>query len=221
MLYLVVMTPADLHAALTALATRRPLFHSEADFQHELAWELRARGLGTGVRLERPFDLTKRVNVDLVVLGEELPVALELKYWPKGWSGNVKGELFHLKNRGAQDLGRYDYWKDVSRIEDLHAGRHIRWGAAIALTNDPAYWSAVRPGTMAEPFRLQNRTEVQGTLRWPRDTGTTRGRETDIDLRGTHPIEWRRYATETSDAGELRYVALVVGAGPTSSTVAA
>lgn len=59
------MTPTDLH---TALATRRPLFHSEADFQHELARELRARGLGRGVRLERPFDLPERLNVDLVGL---------------------------------------------------------------------------------------------------------------------------------------------------------
>jgi len=215
------MTPADLDAALTALATRRPLFHSEADFQHELAWELRRLDPERSVRLERPFDLSKRVNVDIVVGTDEGLVAIELKYWPKGWSGDVKGERFYLKNRGGQDLGRYDYWKDVRRVERLHADGHIRWGAAIALTNDPAYWSAVRPGTMAEPFRMQNRTEVQGTLRWPKRTGTTRGREDDITLRGIHPIEWQRYATERSDAGEFQYVALVVGAGQASSPVVA
>lgn len=34
------MTPDDLHAAMTRLADRRPVFHSEADFQHALARQL-------------------------------------------------------------------------------------------------------------------------------------------------------------------------------------
>ena len=48
------ITRDDLAAALTALAERRPVFHSEADFQHELAWLVRERYSDVGVRLERP-----------------------------------------------------------------------------------------------------------------------------------------------------------------------
>lgn len=205
------MTPTALHLALAALATRRPLFHSEADFQHELAWEIRARGLGRGVRLERPFDLAERLNVDLVVLGDVGVVALELKYWPRAWAGEIDGEPFLLKNRGAQDLGRYDYWKDVSRIEQLKAAGLIQWGAAVAVTNDPAYWSAVRPGTMAEAFRLQDGTRVEGTLAWPRRSGTTRGRESDIALARGHDIAWRPFGASAA-WGEPRLLTLVVGA---------
>src|SRR5688572_1633286 len=148
------MTPSDLNSALDSLALRRPVFHSEADLQHELAWELRAQGFGRGIRLERPFDLGERLNVDLVVLTDDGLVALELKYWPRAWTGDVAGERFHLKNRGAQDLGRYDFWKDVSRIEQLRAAGLVRWGAAVAVTSDTAYRSPVRAGTMAEPFAL-------------------------------------------------------------------
>lgn len=34
------MTAAMVEASLGRLAARRPVFHSEADFQHALAWQL-------------------------------------------------------------------------------------------------------------------------------------------------------------------------------------
>jgi hypothetical protein len=30
----------DIHKLLGQLATTRPIFHSEADFQHQLAWDI-------------------------------------------------------------------------------------------------------------------------------------------------------------------------------------
>lgn len=42
----------DLPPVMSALAKDRPVFHSEADFQHALAWEIHRRWPETSVRLE-------------------------------------------------------------------------------------------------------------------------------------------------------------------------
>jgi hypothetical protein len=42
-------------AVLTALAKQRPIFHSEADFQHAIAWEIHKHLPRASVRLERPI----------------------------------------------------------------------------------------------------------------------------------------------------------------------
>lgn len=205
------MTPTDLDHALASLAKRRPLFHSEADFQHELAWELRERGFARVVRLELPFDLSpkRRFNVDLVVGADDGPIAVELKCWPRKWAGVIGAERFNLKNRGAQDIGRYDYWKDLRRIEELKAANLIRWGAAIALTNDFAYWNLVRTGTMAEPFCLHEGRCIAGSAAWHRKSGTTVGRDEVIALKGTYDVRWRSYS-HPPGCGELRYLSLIV-----------
>jgi hypothetical protein len=39
-------------AILGALALKRPIFHSEADFQHAVAWEIHSRRPELSVRLE-------------------------------------------------------------------------------------------------------------------------------------------------------------------------
>ena len=53
------------------LAQRRPIFHSEADFQHALAWEIHALHTDCQIRLERPVKgidpSRRRPRVDLWV----------------------------------------------------------------------------------------------------------------------------------------------------------
>ena len=72
----------DLPAALSALAKERPVFHSEADFQHALAWVIRERHPAIKVRLEYPVTLDgKRGHVDIWLRDADWERALELKYW--------------------------------------------------------------------------------------------------------------------------------------------
>ena len=42
-----------IRATLAKLAKKRPVFHSEADFQHALAWELQLDDPTAGIRLEK------------------------------------------------------------------------------------------------------------------------------------------------------------------------
>lgn len=71
------MTPFDIHSLLAGLARKRPVFHSEADFQFALAWEIRKRR-GFDVRLEFPPFPNERMRLDIWV--PELGTAIELKY---------------------------------------------------------------------------------------------------------------------------------------------
>ncbi len=42
----------DVPAVLSALAVQRPVFHSERDFQHALAWQLQLSHSQAQIRLE-------------------------------------------------------------------------------------------------------------------------------------------------------------------------
>ncbi len=205
------MSPADLHDALRALSRRRPVFHSEADLQHELAWLLRERG-GTEVRLERPFYFQgEPINLDLLLTVGGARVGVELKYWKRGQKLTVQGEHFVLKNQAAQDISRYDFWWDVSRLERLRAAGEIARGYAVALASDPSYWREGRPDTVDRAFRLHQGRMVTGTLAWAgAGPGTTRGREDPIALKGTYTLDWRPYA---EPAGNYELRALVVAVG--------
>ena len=55
----------DLNANMRTLASKRPVFHSEADFQHALAMQIVGAEPGVQIRLEyRPFS-HERIYLDL------------------------------------------------------------------------------------------------------------------------------------------------------------
>lgn len=98
----------DVAVLLRTLALRRPVYHSEADFQHAFAWETHRTDPSLRVRLETHPE--PDVRLDLLLsrpdLGLHTPV--ELKYLTAGWVGAFEGEHFALKNHGAQDVRGYE-----------------------------------------------------------------------------------------------------------------
>ena len=71
----------DINAAMNRLSEIRPLFHSEADFQHALAWQLQKQYPDVSVRLQyRSPHLTQRGYVDIWLADGAECVAIELKY---------------------------------------------------------------------------------------------------------------------------------------------
>ena len=80
----------DLNLLLATLANKRPVFHSEADFQHALAWELQLLDPNVNIRLEyRPQWLDRRNYMDIWVIDEDTAKAIELKYKTNGKVGGV------------------------------------------------------------------------------------------------------------------------------------
>lgn len=81
-----------LNEAMLNLASRRPIFHSEADFQHALAWELQKRFPDSEIRLEfRPFP-HERFYLDVWCRSAEESFAIELKYLTRGLDIEVGGK---------------------------------------------------------------------------------------------------------------------------------
>ena len=210
----------DLEQALTDLAAERPVFHSEADLQLALAWQFQTQDPRMRVRLEtRP---EAGVHLDIACSRPDLGrfTAIEVKYLTKEWSGKVNGELFDLKNHGAQDIRGYDVVKDIYRVERFIAGHSGSDGAAIVLSNDPSYWktrTTRRDATNAEAFRLNEGVVLSGLRDWGPKTGagTRKNREEALILLGSYNMRWRDFATvgTGSSVTQLRVLIVPVSSG--------
>lgn len=206
----------SLGEALRSLAANRPVFHSEADFQHALAWEVHRLDPAMRVRLETQPE--PNVRLDLLLARPDLGLAtvVELKYLVAGWAGEVAGESFALKNQGAQDISAYDVVKDISRLERFIRGRAGWNGYALTPSNDPSYWRSPnhsRP-TNASAFRLYDDRVLAGALAWGPKTGagTRRGREAAITLTGEYHLTWYDYSVvDGNRGGRFRLLVLPVG----------
>lgn len=207
----------DIHEAMQTLAVDRPLFHSEADFQHALAWCLQRSDEGRSLRLETRAPLAETIYIDIVATNRDASrVAIELKYWTKRLDVDVNDEPFRLRNQGAHDISRYDFVKDVARVERLVRAGVADSGWVIALTNDRNYWSpASRADTIDAAFRLAEGRTLSGRLSWAdhAGAGTTRNRLDPHELDGVYEVRWRDYSeVDSSSAGSFRYLAIHVPA---------
>src|SRR5258707_5236584 len=143
---------------IVELQKKRPIFHSEADFQHALAWEIHSYFPAAAVRLEiHPGRTGRREYIDIWVNHGGMTYALELKYKTRKIDVVYEGEEFHLLNHGAQDIGRYDFVKDVTRLEKFVVNHPESFGYALLLTNDVGYWQTTSNlGTADAHFRVHD-----------------------------------------------------------------
>ena len=134
----------DLPSILERLATERPVFHSEADFQHALAWKLHEVYPDAAIRLEyRPISDEPLYAAIWFRRGSDI-AAIELKYVTRRLDTTVFNERFVLANHGAQPLRRYDFLKDINRLEQFTGTHTAAIGYAVMLTNESTYWRASR-----------------------------------------------------------------------------
>ncbi|MYJ73713.1 MAG: hypothetical protein F4089_00880 [Gammaproteobacteria bacterium] len=202
----------DIETTMRELSRDRPLFHSEADFQHALAWRIHKAMPDCGVRLEyRPFS-DQRMYVDLWLAG--YGVAVELKYRTRMFTHMHDGESFALRNQAANPVQRYEYLKDIQRLERLSGLPEARAGFAILLTNDDLYWKEPETAydqTIDSALRLHEGQRLEGKMAWSEraSAGTRKGREPPILLSGSYKARWRNYAAINGQPfGEFRYLAI-------------
>ena len=201
-------------AVLESHSRRRPVFHSEADFQFALAWEIRSMVPHAELRLEYPPPHDPATAVDILVRVNKDVYPIELKYKTKSFSAKINGEVFHLKKHSAKDVGCYDFWKDVRRVEKLAAVLdEFSEGFVIMLTNDPTYW---RPPANSDAgyadFSIHTGAVKTGEMTWAEhlSAGTTRGREQALVLENTYEIFWHNYSDLQAPNGLFKYVLLTV-----------
>jgi hypothetical protein len=205
----------QIESIMKELQKERPIFHSEADFQHALAWQIHRHHPSAAVRLEINQGLAgQREYIDILVKDGATAHAIELKYKTKELDIAYKDEEFHLLNQGSQDTGRYDFIKDIGRLERFVESRPGSAGYAIFLTNDHLYWTEPKLFTKIDAmFHIHESRVLSGELRWSEATsiGTMEGRENPLTLRGSHSIQWVNYS-ELDGQGPrtFRYVLLRV-----------
>jgi len=204
--------PLDLVAVLDALRRKRRVFSSEADFQLALGWEIQIAHPEARLRMEyRPAYLDRRGYLDVWAAGPGWTAAIELKYFTRALDLVVDGERFELLNQGAQDINRYDFVRDLERVESVTRAQPGVRGYALALTNDSSYW---RPptyprSTIDAAFRMHEGSTLSGQLEWASSAGagTTRGRDKAHLLRGTYRLHWADYSqVAPGPAGAFRYL---------------
>ena len=196
------------------LSKVRSVFHSEADFQHAFAWELHNLSPDLSIRLEyKPPQIESRIYLDIWASGKDASYAIELKYKTRMLRVEAE-ETFHLLNQSAQDVGRYDFLKDIQRLEQIVVARSNTTGYAILLTNDPSYWNPSKSNaTVDASFRIHQGQTIKGEVGWGQGAskGTMKSREDAVVLKGTYVMDWKDYsAVDNSTYGKFKYLLIKV-----------
>jgi len=197
------------------LANQRKVYHSEADFQHAFAWEIHRLLPKSSVRLEMPLKNAngKTLHLDILIQSPDRTIAIELKYKTRKLLTDIDGETFSLTSHSAQDTGRYDFIKDIIRLENITSNLKSCEGYAILLTNDSAYWKQRTMGTVDEAFSLTQDRILKNSMAWTEEAsdGTRKYRENDLELIGEYKLNWQDFSVvNTKNYGQFRYLAVRV-----------
>ena len=205
----------DIDGLMASLADRRKMFHSEADFQHALAWQIHEAAPESQVRLEVSVIPVEAQRMFLDIWLPVEGIAIKLKYKTRGLELEQDDESFALRNQSAQDQGRYDFLRDIQRLELMRSKlEQCRAGYAVLLTNDSSYWKVpTQRDTVDTDFRVHEGREISGALAWVAraSPGTVRGRESPIQIRGSYRLRWQEYSNFPEKSyGKFRYLAVSV-----------
>lgn len=206
------------------LASRRPIFHSEADFQHEFAWQLREMLPHISVRLEHPVGNGSRGAIDVVVRSDGPKQAFELKYLCKKFQAIVNDEPFTLRQQGARDQRRYDVCKDILRMEAFSQQTGYP-STVLVLTNDYSFWRGSSSVAIDAAFCIAEGRTLQGSLVWAARAapGSIKGREQALALGHCYTPRWQDYSELGGRAGTFRFLRIevptVLGAGGDSDAI--
>lgn len=201
---------ADVVGLLKTLSDERPIFHSEADFQHALAWKLHSTIPTASIRMEinspainrSPQQKAKskgRMRLDIRAQIDKLYVGLELKYRTNELSTTMDGELFKLSKHSAYPIGRRAFLDDLRRLEYFVDHEWIDIGYAILLTNAYTYWNPSQGEYNCDKAYeiFHERSITPGSFDWAAHTGSgTKGKATTpITLRSAYRFQWHHYST--------------------------
>ena len=188
------------------LESNDELLFNERDFQMHLATWLRGsanRYDDVDVEYYVPkseldnYVWDSELRLDIVVKkdGEYCPV--ELKYKTKKVERQITrfDEVMHdrvvvMKNQGAQDLGMYDFWKDVRRVELVRKRfAKVKGGLAVFVTNDPLYAKASRSTSNNYLFGMAE--GAHGTAKhWQNPDSTCAKTHPDFEVEQEYRIAW-------------------------------
>ena len=164
-----------------ALKKRKDFFTREQEIQIYLADYLNRKNLFDNVYLEYHIPSNSLVNyqwkdsnniyIDIVIVSGNKYYPVEIKY--KTISQTVPLKLFGtpspvvLGHHGAQNIGCYDFWKDIKRLELFEENfENVEQGIMLFVTNDQSYLQPPRNNEVGyAQFSIEQSREVEsGTI---------------------------------------------------------
>ncbi|CAM4490089.1 hypothetical protein FHS16_005136 [Paenibacillus endophyticus] len=172
--------------------------------QADVRDKLNANLLAAGYRTQINRDVGKS-KVDIWTENGNAQYAIEVRYKTAELNTIFSGQSVHLKRHAAQDISRYDFLKDVEKLEMVVAQRPGAKGYAILLTNDRNYWEkSKRLSSVDEDFRIHQGRIIHGQLSWKNASGgTIHNREEKIMINGHYRLDWKPFKILGSKKNEL------------------
>lgn len=189
------------------LENQTELMLNEMDFQMQLSLHLLLTNHYEDVNVEyylptknthllEGYNWNSNMRVDIVVSREGEFIPIELKYPTKSVTRDVSryGVIINdfpvLRNQGAQDLVKYNFWKDVRRVELLKKiFPSVKYGLAILLTNDLNYLKETRSEAACSGFSTSGKYSVGGEMKWKEEVALKTSHP-DFYLEGQYQIKW-------------------------------
>lgn len=183
----------------------KELLFNERDLQMQLAVYLRGTEHYDDVDVEYYVPQTvfgdaylwnSQLYLDIVVRKGKEFFPIELKYKTKKITTDLPrfNEALQnvdiVKNHGAQDLGMYDYWKDIHRIEMVrNRFVAVKNGLAVFMTNDDKY---IRKGKDTSNHILFDMTEGSHSIQkhWLNDKAKSANGRPNFDVEQCYFIKW-------------------------------
>lgn len=187
------------------LRNLKDLLFNERELQIRLAVYLMETGHYDDVFVEYyvPKDVlgssyiwNSQLYLDVVVRKNEEFFPIELKYKTKEITvdlprlGETLSNTIVVKNQGAQDLGMYDFWKDIRRIEMVcNRFQAVNNGMAVFLSNDDKY---TRKGKETSNHILFDMTEGVHSIQkhWLNENAKSAKGRRSFDVTQCYSINW-------------------------------
>ena len=189
------------------LKSNNELLFNERDFQMHLATWLRNSNNNyddVDVEYYVPSQVldnyiwNSELGLDIVVKkdGEYCPV--ELKYKTKKverkisrFDEDLTNDVVVMKNQGAQDLGMYDFWKDVRRVELVrNRFQRVRGGLAVFVTNDEFYTKGSKETSNNYLFNMSAGKAHSKQKHWANPESTCAKTHPNFEVEKAYSIEW-------------------------------
>ena len=189
------------------LESNNELLFNERDFQMHLATWLRNSDNNyddVDVEYYVPSQVLdnyiwkSELRLDIVVKkdGEYCPV--ELKYKTKKverkisrFDEDLTNNVVVMKNQGAQDLGMYDFWKDVRRVELVcNRFQRVKGGLAVFVTNDEFYTKGSKETSNNYLFNMSAGKAHSRQKHWANPESTCAKTHPNFEVEKAYSIEW-------------------------------
>lgn len=157
-------------------------YHLKTDFFEEYLWKK-----------------DKNIYIDIVLEKDKKFYPIEIKYKTikQEFSSNIFGEenlTMNTEFHGAGNIGCYDLWKDVKRLEIIkNRFTNVQKGIILFVTNDKSYTEKPKnKNTGYEQFSLAEDKQVlpEQTLEWNKKLKISEHRP-QITFKDSYIIKWK------------------------------